>query len=277
MALSSSLAAQSSSHYRHHVFQPKRCFLSIDSAKQTHHIALSLHSSTPISKKALRLSSVCFSKDNNKSKADIQPKETGLDWPILKRWDVPWGWQTVCLTLLLSGLSYILAGHTLSVALHKLGICLEELSLDKQAEITFLSQGLSTAVALGVVYGIATSFDHFLKTFFAMIGGNPLVDRKDGYCGQGLAFLTGVLGRLLPLVGSSSTSTAHLVGITSVFAPLLEETLFRGFLMVSLTKWVPTPVAVIISAAVFALAHRSLEVMISQDSRDYTNLHRDFH
>lgn len=37
--------------------------------------------------------------------------------------------------------SYILAGHALSVALHKLGICLEELSLDKQAEIMFLSQG----------------------------------------------------------------------------------------------------------------------------------------
>ncbi|KAK7813989.1 hypothetical protein CFP56_004033 [Quercus suber] len=148
MALSSSLAAQSSSHNRHHVFPPKRCFLSIDSAKQTHHIALSLHSSTPISKKPLRLSSVCFSKDNNKSKAGIQPKVTFLTW----------------------------------------------------------------------------------------IGGNPLVDIKDGYCGQGLAFLTDVLGRLLPLVGSSSISTAYLVGITSVLAPLLEETLFRGFLMVSLSE-----------------------------------------
>jgi hypothetical protein len=32
-------------------------------------------------------------------------------------------------------------------------------------------------------------------------------------------------------------STACLVGITCVFAPLLEETVFRGFYMTSLTKW----------------------------------------
>ena len=93
-------------------------------------------------------------------------------------------------------------------------------------------------------------------------------------------------------------STAFLVGITGVLAPLLEETVFRGFLMASLTKWwetrvylffhfiqdvmfyshhhrqghhyhhhgalviliiflcrVPTPVAALASAAVFAVAH----------------------
>ncbi|KAL5981150.1 hypothetical protein ACLOJK_029070 [Asimina triloba] len=57
------------------------------------------------------------------------------------------------------------------------------------------------------------------------------------------------------LVDNFLNSTALLVGITGVLAPVLEETLFRGFLMVSLTKWVPTPVSVLITAAVFALAH----------------------
>ncbi|CAL2231735.1 unnamed protein product [Prunus armeniaca] len=64
---------------------------------------------------------------------------------------------------------------------------------------------------------------------------------------------------LLPLIGSSSvmyfTSIACLLGITGVLAPILEETVFRGFIMVSMIKWVPTPVAIGISAAVFALAH----------------------
>lgn len=32
-------------------------------------------------------------------------------------------------------------------------------------------------------------------------------------------------------------STACLVGITGVFAPVLEETVFRGFFMMSMTKW----------------------------------------
>lgn len=34
-----------------------------------------------------------------------------------------------------------------------------------------------------------------------------------------------------------SCSTASLLGVTGVLAPLLEETIFRGFLMVALTKW----------------------------------------
>ncbi|PWA34668.1 CAAX amino terminal protease family protein [Artemisia annua] len=49
--------------------------------------------------------------------------------------------------------------------------------------------------------------------------------------------------------------TAYLVGITGFLAPVLEETVFRGFLMVALTKWVPTPVSIAISAAIFSAAH----------------------
>ncbi|KAK1607737.1 hypothetical protein QYE76_031410 [Lolium multiflorum] len=60
---------------------------------------------------------------------------------------------------------------------------------------------------------------------------------------------------LLPLIGSSNISTACLLGITGVLAPILEETVFRGFLLVSLTMWFSTPVSILITAAVFALAH----------------------
>nr|BAJ85779.1 predicted protein [Hordeum vulgare subsp. vulgare] len=60
---------------------------------------------------------------------------------------------------------------------------------------------------------------------------------------------------LLPLIGSSNISTACLLGITGVLAPILEETVFRGFLMVSLTMWFSTPVSVLITAVVFAFAH----------------------
>ncbi|GKC32900.1 CAAX amino terminal protease family protein [Tanacetum coccineum] len=66
---------------------------------------------------------------------------------------------------------------------------------------------------------------------------------------------TDALARLLPLIGSSSASTAYLVGITGVLAPVLEENVFRGFLMVALTKWLPTPISIVISAAVFSAAH----------------------
>ena len=39
---------------------------------------------------------------------------------------------------------------------------------------------------------------------------------------------------------------ASLLTVTAVLAPVLEETVFRGFLLTSLTKWMPTPAAVLV-------------------------------
>lgn len=41
----------------------------------------------------------------------------------------------------------------------------------------------------------------------------------------------------------------------AVLAPLLEETVFRGFLLATLTKWMPTPAAVLLSSIAFGCAH----------------------
>ncbi|KAF3945431.1 hypothetical protein CMV_028204 [Castanea mollissima] len=266
----SSLAAHSSSLYHYHLFPDS-------SPKLQTYTGFSLQSTRPISKRVLR--SVCLVKaGDDKSKPDIQDKETGLDWPILKRWDVPWEWQTVSLTSLACGLSFILAGLTEAVAIPYLGIRLEDLNLDEKAEILFLDQGITTAVILGVLYTIANKFQplpedvyHYdLRDPFSLqkgwllwagigLGGAVMAVALTGaalsFGGESPQRETDALVRLLPLIGSSSISTACLVGITGVFAPLLEENVFRGFFMVSLTKWVPTPVAVFISAAVFALAH----------------------
>lgn len=43
--------------------------------------------------------------------------------------------------------------------------------------------------------------------------------------------------------------------VTAVLAPILEETVFRGFVLTSLTKWFPVPLAVLISAVAFGAAH----------------------
>jgi len=53
------------------------------------------------------------------------------------------------------------------------------------------------------------------------------------HCGE---IVSQILKKVLDCV-SFHCSTACLVGITGVLAPLLEETVFRGFFMTSLTKW----------------------------------------
>ncbi|KAJ0094069.1 hypothetical protein Patl1_15926 [Pistacia atlantica] len=293
------------------------CVSQFSSSKQTHTFVL--NTPNPLSRFARvkskpRFTSTCFFNAGKDSKpGNSQANETKLDWPVLKRWDVPWGWQTASLTSLTCGLSFVLTGLVETAALPYLGLKIEELSLDEKAEILFLDQGITTAVVLAVLYGISNSFKPLPEDFFQYDLREPFNLQKGWLLWAGIGLggailaiaLTGAamslfngenppqretdaLVQLLPLIGSSSISTACLVGITGALAPLLEENIFRGFLMVSLTKWyvtslmseklfvsvaicvpdlviygsapylktwVPTPIAVIISAAVFALAH----------------------
>ncbi|KAL3511128.1 hypothetical protein ACH5RR_030529 [Cinchona calisaya] len=221
-----------------------------------------------------RNSCICFY-----SNQESEQKEDGLDWPILRRWDVPWKWQTVSLTSLACGLSFVLTGVIETAAIPYLGLQIGELSLDEKAELLFVDQAIATAVVLAVLFGITNSIEPLPEDVFSYDLREPF-NLQNGWilwAGIGLVgaliaiALTGVavsffsgespqretdaLVRLLPLIGSSSISTACLVGITGVLAPLLEETVFRGFLMVALTKWLPTPISIVISASVFAIAH----------------------
>nr|CAD1826438.1 unnamed protein product [Ananas comosus var. bracteatus] len=216
------------------------------------------------------------------------PKRTNLlcpkqgsdaDCPVLRRWDVPWEWPTVSLTMLACAVSFVLTGLVGSSVLPYLGLQGGGATLDEIAEILFAGQFSVTAVVLGVIFGITNTFQPFSDDIFRYDLKEPfklqngwLLWAVIGLVGALIAIsLVGVvlnslnggspqretdaLIRLLPLIGSSSISTACLVGITGVLAPFLEETVFRGFLMVSLTKWFPTPVSILISAAIFAVAH----------------------
>lgn len=248
-------------------------------AKQTHPFFSHRtypHSDIPRSRLTLlpriKLRSVCFfnaGKDEN----------TESEFPVLKKWDVPWGWPTVSLTFLACALSFVLTGLAERATLPYLGIKIEELTLDEKAETLFMDQSITTAVILGILYSVANTFQPLPEDIYRYDLREPFSMKKGwllwalfGLVGATIAIgLTGAamslfrgedpqretdaLVRLLPLIGSSGISTACLLGITGVLAPVLEETVFRGFLMVSLTKWVPTPVSIIISAAAFALAH----------------------
>lgn len=65
---------------------------------------------------------------------------------------------------------------------------------------------------------------------------------------------------LLPLLLQSQGWQTRLIffGVVSVCAPVFEEILFRGFVLPSLSQWIPMWGAVGISAVLFAAAHLSL-------------------
>ncbi|KAG6526702.1 hypothetical protein ZIOFF_016703 [Zingiber officinale] len=272
---------------------------------------------------AITTTCFCNADDKLKSTSSDDYQDSNVKWLVLRRWDVPWSWQTITLTMMACGLSllfktilkndievenfpdsFVLTGLVEASLLPYLGFEGREVSLDEKAELLFAGQFSVTAVVLGVMYGITKSFEPLPDDLFcydlrrpfelrdgwllwagigfigallaialtgvalnAFHGENPQrektiakVGRKKIYFLDLVAYCiimcqTDALVRLLPLIGSSGISTACLVGITGVLAPVLEETIFRGFLMASLTKYLPTPVSVIISAATFALAH----------------------
>ncbi|EMS56159.1 Putative membrane peptidase ydiL [Triticum urartu] len=175
--------------------------------------------------------------------------------------------------------SFALTGLVEQSILQYVGFSAAGATIDEKAEILFLGQLSVTAVVLGVIFSITNTFRPFPDDVFRYDVKEPF-KLQNGWLlwagiglfgavisialvGAAMTYLNGApperekdsLVLLLPLIGSSTLSTAYLVGITGVLAPILEETVFRGFLMVSLTKWFPTPVCVILSAAVFAFAH----------------------
>ncbi|XP_004238797.1 uncharacterized protein [Solanum lycopersicum] len=260
-------------------FSPKLYYSSKPLLQKSHRISiapfLKFQDSAPSQGSTRGFTTICFSSPRN----GPGYKGGGPDWPILRRWDVPWNWQTVSLSSLACGLSFVLTGLIEAASIPYVGLDVEALSLDEKAEILFADQAITTAVVLIVLYALTKSsqplpddiYRYDLKEPFNLQRG-WLLWAGIGLGGAiGAIALTGVamsafngeppqretdaLARLLPLIGSSSISTASLLGITGVLAPILEETVFRGFFMVSLTKWVPTPLAAVISGAVFALAH----------------------
>ncbi|XP_014756860.1 uncharacterized protein LOC100838017 isoform X4 [Brachypodium distachyon] len=163
--------------------------------------------------------------------------------------------------------------------LEYLGYQAGEATIDEKAGVLFLGQFSVTAVVLGVIFGITNTFRPFSDDIFRYDFKEPF-KLPNGWLlwagiglffavifialtGAAMTFLNGEAAQretdslvlLLPLIGSSNISTAYLLGITGVLAPILEETVFRGFLMVSLNMWFSTPVSVLITAAVFAFAH----------------------
>ena len=73
--------------------------------------------------------------------------------------------------------------------------------------------------------------------------------------GGGDAGGRGTVDAVSSIITMDFSTYASLMATTAVLAPLLEETVFRGFLLTSLTKWMPTPAAVALSSLAFGTVH----------------------
>lgn len=68
----------------------------------------------------------------------------------------------------------------------------------------------------------------------------------------------GTVDGVAQIISLDGPTYFSLLSVTAVLAPVLEESVFRGFLLTSLTKYMPTWAAVLVSSGFFGAAHLSV-------------------
>ena len=236
--------------------------------------AESTHNSDPADQK----------KDEDLQMANLDRETGGLNSGWLSyRWKAPWG---VVVPLLFVGVIFILVPALCRQA--AIGLPAVELCA---ADVTFvlIFQSLFTLGSLALVRLLTVKhLDNapttVQKSFFNYSPSAPFSTPN----GWAVWALIGVL--LSPLVVLSTAGLLSLVGfvdsgglhggrrtidpvlqmmsldlrsfvslftVAGILAPILEETVFRGFLLTSLTRWMPPFAAIPLSSLFFALAHWS--------------------
>ncbi|CAK0785045.1 hypothetical protein CVIRNUC_008250 [Coccomyxa viridis] len=198
-------------------------------------------------------------------------------------WEVPWGGRQLALGMVAWAASFLLVGLVVSPLVVKTaGVTnIASLTATDKSLLVLGNQVLETYVGITVIRSVLKGFEPLPDDLFRTSFGAPF---KKPY-----GWLTwGLLGVVLspvaigltvtaltysgyePPVGGQGTadgvariisldffSYAGLFTTTAVLAPILEETVFRGFLLTSLSKYMPAPAAVVVSSVAFGAAHLS--------------------
>lgn len=195
--------------------------------------------------------------------------------------EAPWGLKNSILGMVGWGASFLLVGLAF-IPLAKVagpgGFV--DLSQQEKSMFALVNQIVETAVGIGVIVTSSGAFYNQIPSVLRLDISGPF-RKPDGWLFWALG---GIL--LAPEVVFVSSSLIEAFGVedlqargtadaisqilsldgvtfvclfvtTAILAPLLEETVFRGFLLPSLSQYMPTPIAVVISSVAFGLVHFS--------------------
>jgi membrane protease YdiL (CAAX protease family) len=192
-----------------------------------------------------------------------------------KTWETPWDWETIWQVLIVG--FFFLGQIALPLLLGFIHFDASALTLRGKAYYVLASYGAMTAGGLLVLYLSLKSFFPLPQDWFRFslsdrwflwgIGGYfialPLVViisliNQQLWQGQGgsnpLLFLA--------LEAQDKVVLAIFFFTASIAAPFFEEIMFRGFLLPSLTRYVPVWAAICLSSLLFAIAHLNLSEVL---------------
>lgn len=197
--------------------------------------------------------------------------------------EAPWGTKDSVLGMLGWGASFVLVGLAFLPIAKAVAGPEGFLGLSQQDKSLFAlaNQVVETAVGIGIITTSAGCFyNSGSSTVLKLDARNPF-RKPDGWAFWGLTgiFISpavvfaasaawqavgaddlqarGTADAISQILSLDGVTFASLFITTAILAPLLEETVFRGFLLPSLAKVMPTPVAVLLSSVAFGLVHLS--------------------
>lgn len=190
-------------------------------------------------------------------------------------WETPWDWETTGLVIVggFFFFSQIFLATTLPIVSQVLGVNPAAFALRGQTFYILTSYLLMTAGGLAILVYLLKPFRPLPTDWFRtpVVSRWPLWGLGGYWVAIPLVLLASLLNQnlwqgqgggnpiiLLALEAKDPIALIILWSTAAIAAPIFEEIMFRGFLLPSLTRYVPTWGAIGITSLVFAMAHLSL-------------------
>ncbi|KAL6556427.1 hypothetical protein OROGR_005715 [Orobanche gracilis] len=199
---------------------------------------------------------------------------------IGKPWTVPWTAETILQVTLLWVVSFSLLGSwMIPFGVYITGFSKESLTFRGQALFSLLTDITEGLAGILILHRCLSRFKPLPSDWFRFsLKGNWIVDVLLG------CFLFPLVNRLsqlnldiLPVLPSTPVTLSSVeqsimardpvamalyAMVLVVCAPLWEEIVFRGFLLPSLTRYMPVWCSILVSAVAFALVHFNVQRML---------------
>ncbi|XP_057521418.1 uncharacterized protein LOC130801567 [Amaranthus tricolor] len=196
------------------------------------------------------------------------------------RWTVPWTGETILQVMLLWIASFWFVGSwMMPFAAHIAGFSKESLTYRGQALYSLLTDVTEGLAGIAILHRCLSRFRPLPPGWFKFsLKGKwhldvalgclmfPLVNRLSQFNLDILPLLPSTPVTLSSVEQSILARDPVAMGlyimVVSVCAPIWEEIVFRGFLLPSLTKYMPVWCSILVSSIVFALAHFNVQRML---------------
>ncbi|KAL4363117.1 hypothetical protein GQ457_04G037590 [Hibiscus cannabinus] len=213
-------------------------------------------------------------------KSALREAADAVSGAVGSRWTVPWTAETILQVMLLWVAAFWFIGSwMIPFAAHVSGFSKESLTFRGQALFSLVTDVTEGLAGIAILHRCLSRFHPLPSDWFKFsMRGKWLFDVMVG------CLMFPVVNRLsqfnlslLPIMPSTPVTLSSVEQtilardpvamalyaiVVSVCAPVWEEIVFRGFLLPSLTKYMPVWCAILVSSVAFALAHFNVQRML---------------